>query len=87
MRRVFLVGIMVVSFGLVGVDFSMGEVYYVCWKRAKKGFTQCTKCTEPKLSQDPVLENSRSRCPGEKGQDFNSHRAAMDWISSNCDCP
>jgi hypothetical protein len=86
MKRAWLIVALVLSFGLGGVQTSYGDLYYVCWKKIKRGYKGCIKCKGPTRSKDPARENASTKCPANQGQSFNSEKDALDWMATKCDC-
>ncbi len=86
MKRFSLLVALVVGLAFLVPQVSFGDTYYVCWKKVRRGYKGCTKCKGPFLSTKPSIHNSRSKCPAAQGMDFNSERAAQDWMATHCDC-
>lgn len=87
MKRFSVLMALVSGLAFLTPQASFGDIYYVCWKQVKRGWKGCTRCKKPVLSKRPSVDNARSKCPADQGQDFNSERDALDWMATHCDCP
>ena len=87
MKRFSVLVALVVGLAFLTPQASFGDIYYVCWKKVKRGYKGCIRCKGPTLSTNPSTNNARSKCPADQGMDFNSERDAQDWMATNCDCP